>query len=313
MKKTTVLVTAACGDVGASTVRSLQQEGIYDLVGTDISSYCPVLDELCHFFCVSSAHSPNYIYDLLDICKKTGSKFILPISEQEIAVLSTKRKVFSDHGIHLVINAEKVLDTFFDKQKTSEFISKCGFSTPKSVPLSGYDGSWGFPLIVKSKSGCGSKRLWTAQDENDLSYLKLRDGGELLVQQLIGSADEEFTTGVFCDGQRCESITFQRILGFGGLSRFVKFVEEPYLEEMSKRIAEKINLVGAINIQTRKLGKEFLPFEVNPRLSSTVMFRTLFGFADAHWWIQSFIGHSFHFTKKGGSVGIRCLVEKVFD
>ena len=57
------------------------------------------------------------------------------------------------------------------------------------------------------------------------------------------------------------------------------------------KLAEKLNLIGSINIQLRIRGDEPVIFEINPRFSSTVLFRYLFGFKDLEWSIQDLLDH----------------------
>ena len=51
-------------------------------------------------------------------------------------------------------------------------------------------------------------------------------------------------------------------------------------------LAEKINLEGSINVQLKINKKRYAIFEINPRLSSTVMMRHKMGFKDCVWWIN---------------------------
>ena len=96
----------------------------------------------------------------------------------------------------------------------------------------------------------------------------------MIIQEYIGSDSEEYTTGVFSDGRKVSSITFRRKLGFGGLPVEAVLVDEPFIKNMALYIAEATGLIGSINIQTRRMadGNIFVPFEINPRLSSTLLF-----------------------------------------
>jgi hypothetical protein len=169
----------------------------------------------------------------------------------------------------------------------------------RKLPLGLYDGTFGFPIIVKPRKGYGSKRLWLVEDEVDLAYVRKRDEGLLIAQECIGSGDEEYTTGVFSDGSRVSSITFRRRLGFGGLSAEAEYSERPFLDALSERVATATNLRGSINIQSRRMGDDlFIPFEINPRLSSTLSLRKHFGFDDAVWWLEALRGKGHRYERK---------------
>ena len=51
-------------------------------------------------------------------------------------------------------------------------------------------------------------------------------------------------------------------------------------------LAKKINLNGSINVQLKINNSRYAIFEINPRLSSTVMMRHKLGFKDCLWWIE---------------------------
>lgn len=82
------------------------------------------------------------------------------------------------------------------------------------------------------------------------------------------------------------------------------------------KIAEATGLVGSINVQTRKLeGAEvYVPFEINPRISSTLLFRKKFGFDDAVWWLDVLQGRSYEYRKRyNAGIAIRHVTESYFD
>ena len=64
----------------------------------------------------------------------------------------------------------------------------------------------------------------------------------------------------------------------------------------------------------RKTKRGFIPFEINPRLSSTVYFRHFFGFKDVEWWIDMHEGNQIKYTLKyDKGIGVRTINETFFD
>ena len=59
-----------------------------------------------------------------------------------------------------------------------------------------------------------------------------------------------------------------------------------YLKNLLLELADKIDLNGSINVQLKINNKRHAIFEINPRLSSTVMMRHKMGFKDCVWWIN---------------------------
>ena len=293
MRTGVILVSAVAGDIGASVVRSLVGTG-YTIIGCDIKPYSPVSDIVDKYYVVPSASErESYIDAIKDIIKEQNVNFFLPISEPEIELVNAKRYEFEELDTRLLLNNKRILDIFLDKLKTALYLNSIGIRIPKTVLLKEYEGGLDFPLIVKSRRGYGSRSIWKVENPNDLVYLKNKDNGSFIVQQYIGSAEVEFTTGVFSDGRNVSSITFRRILGVDGTTLEVLLSNEEYLNGIAERIAKATDLVGYINIQSRRVGDIFLPFEINPRISGTILFRKKFGFDDVIWWIDVLSGGTY--------------------
>lgn len=294
-----ILISAVRGDIGGAAVRVLR-ESASRLIGIDMKDGCPVSSILDSFFKAPAASDPDkYMAFLKDVISAEKVDAFLPISEPEIDVLNERRAEIESQGVKLLLNNQLIIDNFIDKLRMARFLNNLGIRTPRTILLRDYDGSIGFPLIIKPRRGYGSKRLWKVEDEDDLAYVKKKDDGLLIVQEHLGCNEEEYTTGVFSDGRNVSSITFKRRLGFGGLSAEAVYSECPFLEELSERIASATRLCGSINIQSRRLDENlFVPFEINPRLSSTLPFRKHFGFDDAVWWLNIRFGESYSYIKK---------------
>lgn len=312
-KSPAILVTAVSGDIGSSAVRALKDADMR-IVGCDLNRLCPVRGILSAFYeSPPAAQREAFLDFLMEVIREQGVEFLLPISEPEIDVINYKRTLFERIDVRLLLNSSEIISNFMDKLKSVRYLEHLGVKVPKTSLLSEYNGSFGFPLIVKPRKGYGSKRLWKAEDMYDIEYLRRKDDGTLIVQELVGSDDDEYTTGVFSDGKHVSSITFHRKLGYGGLSKEATFVEDPRLSDLSERIARAVSLVGSINIQSRRIDNVFVPFEINPRLSSTVLFRKRFGFDDAVWWVDALSGKGYGYRKKYiAGTAVRCVSEEYF-
>lgn len=297
--KPVLLISAVCGDIGGGAVRALRESALR-IIGCDIKGVCPVSPILDSFFKAPAAYEQDkYMAFIKNIIISEKVNAYLPISEPEIELLSDRRDEINSLGVKLLLNNQLIINNFIDKLKTVKFLNNLGIKTPHTVLLKDYDGSLKFPVIIKPRRGYGSKRLWKIEDEEDLAYVKRKDDGFLIVQEHIGHVEEEYTTGVFSDGRNVSSITFKRRLGFGGLSAEAIYSESPFLEQLSEKIALATGLYGSINIQSRRIDENlFVPFEINPRLSSTLPFRKYFGFDDAVWWLNSLFGEKYSYIKK---------------
>jgi len=314
MEKPVILISAICGDIGYSAVRALCKAA-RKIVGCDMKPYSPVPHHVDKFYAAPAAtNTTNYMAFLKEIIIREKVGFFLPVSEPEIEVLNTRRKDIEALGVQVLLNKQNIIDTFLDKLKTVQYLESLNIEIPKTTLLSNYDGSYGYPVIVKSRKSYGSKELRKIIDLHDLEYVRKKDDGSLLIQECVGSDKEEYTTGVFSDGNIVSSITFRRKLGFGSLSIEAFLADEPFLDDLAQRIAKDTGLIGSINIQSRRVGDVFILFEINPRLSSTLLFRKKFGFDDAVWWLNVLLGKGYSYKRKFKSGrAVRCLSECYFD
>ncbi len=308
--KKAVLISAVGGDIGNTYAKSISGEEFL-LVGCDMKPLPCENPFLNQFFHVPAAnHSQEYLAAIKNIIKKANVDLIVPISEAEIKTFHDHREIWSLWKVKVLINNECVLNNFLDKYNTAIYLKQIGIKVPKTYLLQNYQDQLDFPMIIKRRIGCGSKNIWKAESDIDLNYFKQKDDGTYLIQECIGEDDQEYTTGIFSDGKNISSITFKRKLGLGGLSVEVDLVDSPAMDQMAQKLARQTNLIGSINVQTRLCNGVFIPFEINPRFSSTVGFRKQFGFEDCLWWPRVCLGGTYTYKRqyKSGK-GIRYLAE----
>lgn len=296
MELPVILISAVCGDIGYSAVQATRKE-VKRIVGCDIRTDSPVSNLLDQFYRVpATSETDRYIDVIINIIKREGVGFFLPVSEPEIKVVNERRGAFECLGVKLLINKPIIVENFLDKFKTVQFLKSIGIQTPKTAILKDYDGSFGFPLIVKPRTGYGSRKVWKIEDSIDLDYICRKDEGGLLVQEYIGTDTDEYTTGVFSDGKTVSSISFKRRLGADGTTIEASLTNEVHLLNLASKLAKAVDLVGSINIQSRRFMNQFIPFEINPRISGTLLFRKEFGFDDLIWWIDVLSGRGYTYS-----------------
>jgi len=313
---TNILVTGIGGDIGIGIIDILKEfDNCALLVGCDIDSYPASRKDIDHFYVAPFASEEElFLKFVLDLCRKHDIELIIPSTEQELKVLSNNRELFENNNIELLINSSYIIDTFLDKFKTIDFFIENGISYPRTFRVDNIKEQLEFPLILKLIESSGGKGVFIINDTLDLEYYTRRYPNSI-IQEHIGEEDQEYTVGVFSDGISTYSIAFQRQLGLGGLSKKARLVSDDKLDQLVKHIAKAANLKGSINIQLRRDEHgNYIPFEINPRLSSTLAFREYFGFSDLKWWIDLMYDHkiSYKATYKKG-IGVKTVAETYFE
>jgi len=239
---------------------------------------------------VPECRSVGYMDALRKIIKEFRIDIVLPASEPELRFFTQEKlygKLFDKPLVTANLNTMKI---GFDKLLTTEFLKNEGLPFPVTQ-IASDEKEPNLPVIMKSRNGSGSKSLFLIKEMNDYNFYR-KKYPDFIVQELIENDDAEFTCGVFRDSKgNVRIISYKRKL-MGGFSGFGIVIQNNEIDELLLNIAEKIDLRGSINVQLRLSNRGPLVFEINPRFSSTVMFRHLMGFKDVIWSIQDQMGDS---------------------
>jgi len=287
MKKLkTILVTGCGGDIGQSIGKILKMEHKdIKLIGCDIHD-----KHAAHFIfdkcdVVPRVDSPDYMKAVEKFVNKHKPDVIIPMSEAELRYCY-KNKITEIAGVHLIMPSFESMRVGNDKLLTQEFLKQNNLPYAWTTKVS--EGKpKEFPCILKDVAGRGSKGLALIPEKD---YEKYKDYGEQFIfQEYLLPDNEEYTCGLFRSKTgEVRTIIFHRIL-FQGYTNYGELVTNNEISELLKSIAEKLELVGCINVQLRLTNKKGpVVFEINARFSSTVLFRHMFGFKDVIWAINDY-------------------------
>ena len=104
-----------------------------DVIGADMSKSAPAL-----FFCdekkiVPSITNPNYIEQLIDICKKESVDCLIPTIDTELIILAKYKNIFSSLGTIVLISDLDKIKICRDKKRTADYFCSLGLKSPKAV------------------------------------------------------------------------------------------------------------------------------------------------------------------------------------
>lgn len=309
-----ILITGAGGDVAAGIVKCILSDmPEARLFSCDIKGVVPYLDRFEKHFVVPRYDSDVYWAVIERICIEYNITHFFPTTEPEILISDKHREFFAENNIIPVINNSHILDIATSKTKTAAFLRENSICTPVTYHPNNLPDKPDFPYIVKPDFGRGSAHIAVVNNNRELKDA-LTAVPNPIIQKHIGSAEHEYTVGVFSDGQNTRSISFRRTLGRGGMSVFVEVVDDSRLDGIAQSVARLFGLKGCINIQLRSENDKYYVFEINPRVSSTAAFRHQMGFKDAIWWLQMLDGEAIgdYVKPEIGTIGIKLDDEQIF-
>ena len=313
-KKYNVLVTSCGGDIGQSIGKILKDLNCKTF-GWDISSNNAAKFIFDYFETCLKIIEPNYLIELNNFIKKNKIDIIIPVSEPELRFYTNNKKIIETlKPVRVLLANEFSREIGFDKRKTSLFLKENKLPYPNLYSLEN-EKDIVFPLVAKPNAGAGSSNIFIVNEIEELKFIsnKYKD---LLFQEFLDGTNGEYTCCSFRSSKKeVRSIVFKRELTSGGYSGYGEVIENDVIDKLIYDLSVFLNLEGSINIQLRL--NEGIPvvFEINPRFSSTILFRHLLGFRDLEWSIEDAYNQqiSKYYKPKNGAKFYKGFNEYILD
>ncbi|MCP4216751.1 MAG: ATP-grasp domain-containing protein [bacterium] len=286
-----ILITAVGGDLGQSAIKCLRDlTPAPTLIGCDMNPYAAGRAVVDTFLTAPPVRDKKRYLDFLrTTCETHNIDYVFPMSDIEIIFYNAHRETFKSFPAVFIVNEASIIETFMDKYHTIKFFESHSIACPKTYrqekpdrPLEHPPFGVEFPFILKPRRGSGSMKMYKITDAEEMNFY-LKRSTDMVIQEYIPGEDNEYTSGLFSNGEKHFHITFKRQLAPGGFSQQVELVKNPVIDEFLDTLARALNFRGSVNVQFRLTERGCMPFEINPRFSSTVYFRHMFGFTDILW------------------------------
>ena len=282
----TALITSTGSVATDITLKSLKRMG-FRVVGCNIYPKEWIVEscEMDVFYQVPPvADHEKYLEALKDICMKEEVDFLLPMIDYEIDLLNLNREWFDEHGVVLCMSPADSLEIIRNKKKLADFIaSEC--PKTKSIPTLMLRDikklEWDFPVVCKPYNGRSSQGLryiynqeewdeFSAAADKDLYIVEPFIDGPLVMVEIVRQAEPHKVVAM----TRRELISTPH-----GCSTTVYVYQDKELEEASKILADKLNVLGDVNFEyiLDKNGTYHL-VECNPRFSAGCEFSCMGGY-----------------------------------
>ena len=281
------LITGAHGDLGLSVAKILRKNFKNSKIfGTDIIDHGPGDFVFNKIYKVPKTSNKFYKKSIIKIIKNIN--VTIPCTDSEISFFS--KNLLNKKNL-ILINKHNIINLFKEKIATNIFLEKNfpNFSLKFCYKLdkSILKKKILFPIFLKKNIGSGNKNYNKINNLKELKKIKLKS--DYIIQEYLHDKYDEFTSAVIRINSIKKVLIFKRKIHVLGHTYYAETIKNKTLENKIMSIANKINLNGCINIQFKKIGNRIIIFDINPRLSSTVLFRDMVGFKDCVWWIKSLL------------------------
>lgn len=270
--KVRVLVTGAGGPAAIAAMESLRADETVELLAADMDPWAAGLYLVppAHRTLVPAGAAAGFAEAALRRCTELAVDVLLPTVDAELRPLARARAAFAAAGTGLLMAPDGALDVTLDKLRLAE----CCAGTVR-VPRTELLGpavdpaSWQYPVIVKPRTGSGSRGIVTVASAADLAALG--HSPSLLVQEYLPG--EEYSIDVVADttGHVIAAVPRIRARVDSGVSVGSRTVRDPELEQFGQDVVKITGLTFVCNVQCRR-DRQGCPalLEVNPRVPGTL-------------------------------------------
>ncbi len=220
---------------------------------------------------VPMAGDPSYLAAVVRLCREESIDVLVPGVDEELELLARHRDELSPTVV--LLPTASFVETMLDKFAFTQALSGAGIRVPQTLPL-GSSGNWGlFPAIVKPRRGRGSRGVSVVDDALALAGLRYGLAGAAdtyIVQELIRG--DEYTVQLMVNGHGALRAIFPvHVLAKRGVTISAVAADRAGVRAVCERIPEVVAAQGCYNVQgvIDEYGV-FVPFELNPRVSTTL-------------------------------------------
>ncbi|UAJ80970.1 ATP-grasp domain-containing protein [Leifsonia sp. ZF2019] len=264
---TRVLVTGAGGPAGVAVIRSLLARDDVDVLAADMDGWASGLYLVAagNRRIVPAGRSETFVDELITMCRTDGVDVLFSTVDVELPGLAARRDELLAVGTALAAPSYETLVTCLDKHALAQRVDGAArIPLTRLLTAEGVAEDWDFPVIVKPRSGAGSRGVRLIPDRDALEGLTLDDS--ILIQENLPG--EEFSVDVLAglDGGVIAAVPRSRERVDSGVSIAGRTVKRAELSDTAAAVARAIGLTGVANVQLR-YSVEGVPalLEVNPR------------------------------------------------
>ena len=284
-KKKKILFTGGGGAGNEAIWRILNSK--YDLFFADcnIDNIDPVIPSDRRVE-IPMANAPDFLPRLTILSRELGLDFLVPGVDEELISLSKNKEQFN---CQVFTPDDSFVCSMLDKYSCANAIKCVGLTAPQTFYVNDSH-KLEFPMIIKPKSGRGSRGVMTIGSKEELAAYRVfhKDTDKnLIVQELIKG--QEYTILVSANNQQeLNCIIPIKVAQKKGITINASLEMNETIIDYVKKFHDNFPTSCIYNIQCILTESgDVYPFEVNPRISTTFCMSLAAGFDPFEQFYQS--------------------------
>jgi carbamoyl-phosphate synthase large subunit len=268
MPPTNVLLTCAGmrGDMVTAFQAALAREGAGGVVVVaDASRLAPTMYLADRSALVPRVHEPGYVEALLGLCEQHAIRAVLPLTDLDQSILTSRRADFAALGATVVASDPEACELSVDKYAAHCFFERHGIGSPATWLPEELPDELPFPVLVKARRGFAARHIYRADDAEQLEFFLRYTTAESMVQAFCSGV--EFSIDLICDlsGRCLEAVPRSMIESKGGETIKGEALDDAALRAVAVHVAETLGIKGPACVQCFRDGDAHLVTDVNAR------------------------------------------------
>lgn len=275
-----ILVTAIGTINGTAIIQELRKQDDVYLFGADIypANYVVNSKDVDEFyqFPIVADDIENYVMYLLQFCKEHTINAIYAVIDEEVLALAQHREEFHDIGVVVCVPDLQTVEVCHNKAFFANWMEE-NMPEQNIRTYRNMKDIEAFPVFIKPIHGRASAGCRKVESMQELEELAI-NWNEYVVQEFVKG--EWYAADIIANPKHNQLWVVQRkehMRNSNGCGTVVEIVDDERIREICKQLAEKMHIIGVVNVEFFVNGDEIKIIEVNPRLPAGTAFTCMAG------------------------------------
>lgn len=272
----TILLTGGGGAAIPGLIERLRHQE-YRVVAADMDPYAVGLYLADQGYVIPAGKSPDFLSAIRHICRKEQVHVLVPLVDEELLAALELEK----DNITVLLPRSEFVSVCLDKFLLMQDLQAAGIRIPTTRLASQWDTTMPFPLLLKPRTGRGSRGVHIVNSPQEMERVLSKSeyhADALIVQEYIVGTEYTVSVVVWRDGE-VQAVVPKEIVCKQGITRIAVTRRNCDIEKLCLAIQDNCHADGPFNVQLRidQQSGQPIPFEINPRFSTTVSLTTAAG------------------------------------
>ena len=241
------------------------------------SIYSPARYVADKSYTVPKITAPDYIDNIIEICRKEDIKVILTLIDPEIEILAKNKARFEEMGILVMCPSEKSAKICFDKYEMYKYLrinnipTTLTYGSLEEFEKALNEQKISFPVFVKPRTGSGSVGARKISNIDDLRSA-MKEDETLIIQEFMAGIDLDADVYVDMISKKAVSMFSKKKIEtrIGGANKTISFKDEK-LFELIKKIVNIFEFNGTVDMDFFYKDGQYFLSEINPRFGGAYL------------------------------------------